>query len=342
MGGQHLSDRSLILGAMAINTRVVSEAMYGWYLLSRRGAEAGVMAKAAPVSTFYDVKQPPEEGKKVRRESDAISTDCGSEASKPPQDFGPPPGLENALDDAAPCLGNTLEELIWRGTKKDSSEIWWDWTEPLLGVSPMGTMQWTPSISLPLSSHLMGLLSSRRGKQRLRAVEQQSGAQLLLDLHWQAIHISGWPKSIGKAQELLDVMEGFVVEVSHAMWAELMRCRSEETATDDLPLTLSKLQELLGYRVHVERDALALRIFGPKHEALNAQKVLQRLEELCSSEILKLPDDCVLWPGVSRQGFPRSLTTPGRRRIPGVGGPSICCGESQGGEGSSSHGPARG
>ena len=26
--------------------------MYGWYLLSRRGAEAGVMAKAAPVSTF--------------------------------------------------------------------------------------------------------------------------------------------------------------------------------------------------------------------------------------------------------------------------------------------------
>eukprot|EP00913_Durusdinium_trenchii_P011962 g11237.t1 len=46
---------------MAINTRVVSEAMYGWYLLSRRGAEAGVMAKAAPVSTFYDVKQPPED-----------------------------------------------------------------------------------------------------------------------------------------------------------------------------------------------------------------------------------------------------------------------------------------
>lgn len=257
---------------MAINTRVVSEAMYGWYLLSRRGAEAGVMAKAAPVSTFYDVKQPPEEGKKVRRESDAISTDCGSEVSEEqwrPEDFGPPPGLENALDDAAPCLGNTLEELIWRGTKKDSSEIWWDWTEPLLGVSPMGTMQWTPSISLPLSSHLMGLLSSRRGKQRLRAVEQQSGAQLLLDEHWQAIHISGWPKSIGKAQELLDVMEGFVVEVSHAMWAELMRCRSEDWNE------IKQLQKGINLTLRVEGEYLELE--GLRFAVEKVKEVLLRM-----------------------------------------------------------------
>eukprot|EP00434_Breviolum_minutum_P028502 symbB.v1.2.025215.t1/scaffold2435.1/size79124/4 len=87
-------------------------------------------------------------------------------------------------------------------------------------------MAWTAT--LPLSSHLWGLLSSRRGKQRLRFVGLQSGAQLMLDEHWQVLYLAGACHSIYKAQEALEMMEGFTVEIASAMWSELMRCRREE------------------------------------------------------------------------------------------------------------------
>ena len=50
--------------------------------------------------------------------------------------------------------------------------------------------------------------------------------------------------SIYKAQELLEVMEGFLVPISRPMWAELMRCRGDETSLK--LFTLTNLQETLG------------------------------------------------------------------------------------------------
>ena len=144
--------------------------------------------------------------------------------------------------------------------------------------------------------------SKSPGKQRLRSVEQQSGAQLVLDEQWHMLHLAGTCPSIYKAisklgaerdgnskmcylnlfytflyyslaitvtpklvqqlfqaQELLEIMEGFTIDISSAMWTELMRCRREDEETWS-PLTLSKVQEIVGYRVHVERDSLAPQI----------------------------------------------------------------------------------
>jgi len=160
-----------------------------------------------------------------------------------------------------------------------------------MGGFEFGLMPWTAT--LPLSRQLLGLLSSRRGKQRLRSVEQQSGAQLMLDEQWQVLYLAGPCPAIYKAQELLEIMEGFTVKISSAMWTELMRCRREDEDTiRSSPLTLSKVQEIVGYRVHVERDSLALRIFGPKLMEASATILIHRLEELCVKDVLQLPEDC--------------------------------------------------
>eukprot|EP00438_Fugacium_kawagutii_P026035 Skav215407 [mRNA] locus=scaffold356:19405:28406:+ [translate_table: standard] len=113
----------------------------------------------------------------------------------------------------------------------------------------------------------------------------------MLDEHWQVLHLAGGCPAIYKAQELLEIMEGFTVDISSAMWMELMRCRREDEDIKS-PLTLSKVQDIVGYRVHVERDSLALRIFGPKSMESSAAILIKRLEELCVKEVLKLPDDC--------------------------------------------------
>lgn len=267
--GRSLS-AAMIAGSSSVgaDTQLVSEALYGMFLLSRRsGLEIGKDAAAL-------------------RSDDSLSTSAGSEGSEIDRyerqesaDVKPPPGLE--AKGLLPPPG--FEDI-----------------EPLSLLSmetPMATdgcsyslMPWTASLAL--SRHLLGLLSSRRGKQRLRSVEQQSGAQLMLDEQWQMLHLAGACPSIYKAQELLEIMEGFTVDISSAMWTELMRCRREDEDDRGSPLTLSKVQEIVGYRVHVERDSLALRIFGPKNMESSAAILLKRLEELCVKEVLKLPEDC--------------------------------------------------
>lgn len=261
---------AMIAGSSSVgtDTQLVSEALYGMFLLSRRsGLEIGKDA--------------------AHRSDDSLSTSAGSEGSevdryerqewKESADVKPPPGLE--AKDVKPPPG--LEDIEPVSLSMETPAVTDGFSYSL--------MPW--SASLPLSSHLLGLLSSRRGKQRLRSVEQQSGAQLMLDEHWQMLHLAGACSSIYKAQELLEIMEGFTVDISSAMWTELMRCRREDEA-EGSPLTLSKVQEIVGYRVHVERDSLALRIFGPKNMESSAAILLRRLEELCVKEVLKLPEDC--------------------------------------------------
>lgn len=249
------------------DTQLMSEALYGMYLLHHRKSDL--------------------QASKVRRgsEADSLSTTASSEDSEVEVanhseescPMGPPPGLDAVMTKVMPPPG--LEEV--ESIEPMSVET--------AGGMAVGPMAWTAT--LPLSSHLWGLLSSRRGKQRLRFVGQQSGAQLMLDEHWQVLYLAGACHSIYKAQEALEMMEGFTVEIASAMWSELMRCRREEEDTYS-PLTLSKVQDIVGYRVHVERDSLALRIFGPKNMELSVAILIKRLEELCAKEVLKLPEEC--------------------------------------------------
>eukprot|EP00435_Cladocopium_sp_Y103_P039103 s394_g10.t1 len=294
--GRSSLSAAMIAGSSSLgasDTQLVSEALYGMFLLSRRSGGLEIVGKDAA----------------AQRSDDSLSTSAGSEGSdidryerqefcqlscarwcgvfKESADVPPPPGLEAkgflpppGLEDIEPLSLLSME------------------TPTVTDGFSYSLMPWTAS--LPLSSHLLGLLSSRRGKQRLRSVEQQSGAQLMLDRcstgrmrdeQWQMLHLAGACPSIYKAQELLEIMEGFTVDISSAMWTELMRCRREDEENGS-PLTLSKVQEIVGYRVHVERDSLALRIFGPKNMESSASILLKRLEELCVKEVLKLPEDC--------------------------------------------------
>ncbi|CAJ1356898.1 unnamed protein product, partial [Effrenium voratum] len=193
---------------------------YGLFLLSRRGKE-----ELAEVVKASRKSQLCEEDKRERSRSDTAST-ASSDGSFHAEH----------VDDALEVDASAFEEI---------SETF---------RAPPGLCDQWATLPLPLRPHLLSLLSSRRSRQRLRLVEQQSGAQLALDHVWNVLHISGSPASIWEAQQQLEVMEGFTVDISCAMWTELMRGRGNEDAS---PLCLSKVQEQVGHRVHVERDAWA-------------------------------------------------------------------------------------
>ena len=116
----------------------------------------------------------------------------------------PPPGLTKPGDEApADGLGpaghseaDTVSTASRSGDEASEHDVGsdYDWQSHDFGKGMAAYPMVDPyagcwqKVTLPLSEDLFGLLSSRRGKQRLRALQNQSGAYAELDVNW---HVPG-------------------------------------------------------------------------------------------------------------------------------------------------------
>ena len=73
-----------------------------------------------------------------------------------------------------------------------------------------------------------------------------------------------------------------VKELSTAVWRELLRTRQGLGA-------LNLIQKLTGCRLHLQRDASHVRLFGSAHAAAMASTLLEHLEEMCAEAQVEAP-----------------------------------------------------
>ena len=77
---------------------------------------------------------------------------------------------------------------------------------------------------------------------------------------------------------------GPVKELSTAVWQELLRTRQGLGA-------LNLIQKLTGCRLHLQRNASHVRLFGSAHAGAMASTLLEHLEEMCSEAQVEAPAD---------------------------------------------------
>eukprot|EP00931_Biecheleriopsis_adriatica_P096101 TRINITY_DN6974_c0_g1_i1.p1 TRINITY_DN6974_c0_g1~~TRINITY_DN6974_c0_g1_i1.p1 ORF type:complete len:373 (+),score=68.21 TRINITY_DN6974_c0_g1_i1:18-1136(+) len=121
------------------------------------------------------------------------------------------------------------------------------------------------------------LASLRRGRSRLRELQEATGASLKLNRVQGVLSVLGSASSIAAVRFQLECMSGCRRVVTSAAWTELMRMRKIETGMT----ALNRIQEQSGCRVHIERSKHEVRLFGPRATASVADRLLDQLEKLC-------------------------------------------------------------
>jgi len=91
-------------------------------------------------------------------------------------------------------------------------------------------------------------------------------------------HYTGRCSDQGQVEERL----GPVKELSTAVWRELLRTRLDLGA-------LNLVQKLTGCRLHLQRNASHVRLFGSAHAAAMASTLLEHLEEMCAEAKVEAP-----------------------------------------------------
>jgi hypothetical protein len=105
------------------------------------------------------------------------------------------------------------------------------------------------------------------------------------------LHVVGSPSAIADVRKQLDGLTGPTMMVSAAVWAELMRTR---TNPDPLEAAVGRIQQQSGCRIHVERGEPKARIFGPKAKAGVAQRLLEELDGMCVQLAVVVADAAAL------------------------------------------------
>jgi len=137
---------------------------------------------------------------------------------------------------------------------------------------------------IQLSSELRLVLGSRRGSKRLQCIETQSCAKLCFDRATDSLVITGSEHSIRVAKQKLEYFDGVCVPISSALWAEMMRCRDQDS--DGM---LFHFQQAVGCRVHVDRFRQELRVYGPRRLLPRVYETVEALNNQCSLETISLP-----------------------------------------------------
>lgn len=100
------------------------------------------------------------------------------------------------------------------------------------------------------------------------------------------LYVTGNLSQAQDIKEQLELLEGIVVPVSEAVWAELLRCRTADSAFE---FSVANLQDKTNCRMHVDRLRPVVRVFGSKRKVSKAMAALEELEAFCSVESIKLP-----------------------------------------------------
>jgi hypothetical protein len=136
------------------------------------------------------------------------------------------------------------------------------------------------TVEIVLSGEVLAAMC-RRGRRRLRDIQASSQAVLKLDRMRGVLHVTGKKTSIADVRRQLESVTGPCIKVSGAVWAELMRTR---TTLDPSQAAIERIQSESGCRIHIERTALQLRLFGPKDKVAIAQHLLDELASMVVEE----------------------------------------------------------
>lgn len=118
----------------------------------------------------------------------------------------------------------------------------------------------------------------RRGRRRLRDMQTSCQAMLRLDRVRGVLCVVGPPSSVEAVRHHIASLGGPRRVVSAAVWAELMRTRTQTSSN----AAVVRLQSESGCRIHIERSRNEVRIFGPAENRAIAERLLEELEEACS------------------------------------------------------------
>lgn len=119
----------------------------------------------------------------------------------------------------------------------------------------------------------------RRGRRRLRDIQQSCQASLKLDRYRGVLLVTGSKDSIKMVQKQLETVSGPSLTVSPPVWAELMRTR---TNTDPTQAAVARIQQESGCRIHIERNVQQVRLFGGKSEVAVGLRIFEEFERLCT------------------------------------------------------------
>jgi hypothetical protein len=118
----------------------------------------------------------------------------------------------------------------------------------------------------------------RRSRRHYRTIQSLSKASLKLDRPHSQLHITGSEEDIEQVRTQLDNLTGPSLNVSAALWAELMRAR---TCEDVCESAVAMIQKLGGCRIHIERTCQMIHLFGAKGKMGFAEHLVRELEGMC-------------------------------------------------------------
>jgi len=121
----------------------------------------------------------------------------------------------------------------------------------------------------------------RRSRRRLRDMQASTNASLKLDRARGVLQVKGDLESIDEVRNQLQRLTGPFVGVTAAVWAELMRTRTNLNTSE---AAVAQIQQESGCRIHIERSAQQIRLFGPQDSIAIAQQLLEKLDRMCIQE----------------------------------------------------------
>jgi len=125
----------------------------------------------------------------------------------------------------------------------------------------------------------------RRGRRRLRDIQQSSQASLKLDRYRGVLQVTGFQSAIADVLRQLESLSGPCLSVTAAVWAELMRTRKIDDMTQ---AAVARIQHESGCRVHIDRNSQDVRLFGRQDKVVVAQRLLEQLEPMCVAEAVHM------------------------------------------------------
>lgn len=143
--------------------------------------------------------------------------------------------------------------------------------------------QMTSDIEIP--PDLMEVLC-RRGRRRLRDLQQSTEAVLKLDRASHRMQVTGTAKAIADVHRLLQGYTGPSCSVPATVYAELMRTR---TNPDPEVAAVAQIQKLSGCRIHIERTSMHIRLFGAQPHIEIATDILKDLNRRCVNQSVEKP-----------------------------------------------------
>lgn len=143
------------------------------------------------------------------------------------------------------------------------------------------------TVEVPLTDEMVGILC-RRGRRRLHELKEACQASLHVDKVRRILKVSSSEDGVAAVQEQLLALEGPRREIPRAVWAELMRTRTQESGPE---AALAQLQQASGCRIHIERHEPKVRLFGPRTCVADAQSLLHEFEEKVVESHLLVGDD---------------------------------------------------